>query len=180
MNIVIDKGHAAGTGARGYISERSVIEAAADLLRARLEKLGHQVSVVDFPWLTNAADLARSIETVNAGGYELCISLHADCSDNKTARGGHVCYYSLKGYTLAVEIADRFCPMMPGRAEKTVRRRDLGILRSTKPVSVLIELGFVSNEKDAEKLSDPQYLSRLVVEIADGIQFYIEHVAQAV
>lgn len=178
MKIAIDIGHARGTGAHGLVSERSVVETAAGLLQSELEKLGIQSELIDFPWLSNGGDLERTIAAVNAGGYELSISLHADCSDNKAARGAHVCYYSLKGYTLAIEIADRLCPLMPGRAAKVVRRMDLGVLERTKPVAVLIELGFVSNEHDADKLANPSEVLKLVAEIADGIRFYIERVVQ--
>lgn len=177
MKIAIDIGHANGTDARGLFGERQITRQVAPMLAGLLREAGHEVDVLDFPALSNRADLSATIAAINEGGYDLSVSLHCDDADNPSARGAHVCYYSLKGYTCAIEVAERLCLLMPGRAEKVVRRK-LDVLRKTKCTAILIELGFTGNEGDAAKLTDPQYLVRVVDAVFEGIDFYCAHVAQ--
>lgn len=177
MKIAIDIGHANGTDACGLFGERQIAQHVAPMLAALLRKAGHEVQVLDFPTLTNRADLSATIAAINAGGFDLSVSLHCDDADSPSARGAHVCYYSLKGYTCAIEVADRLCILMPGRAEKTVRRT-LDVLRKTNCTAILIELGFTDNPGDAAKLTDPHYLARVADAISEGIEVYCANMPQ--
>lgn len=122
-------------------------------LKSHLEcfTVGHKYSadVVDFPDESNRGDLVATVNAVNAGGYDVCVSLHMDASDNGYAHGAHICYVSSKGKGLAKEIALRLCKQMPGRAQEVVQRTDLYVLRKTQPVAVLVECGFITNCGDA-------------------------------
>lgn len=152
--ICIDIGHAHGTGARGNgleEHEQSVLTGRA--LVAALEKRGLHAVIIDYPDSDNRTDLNKTIAHINAANYTLVISLHMDASDNRTARGAHVCYLSEAGRVYAHKIAARLTPLLPGRAEATVRRRDLAILRQTRPTAVLIEVGFITSEEDASIVS---------------------------
>jgi len=152
MKIAIDIGHAHGTGASGNgAQEHAVCSKLAVALKAALESFKvdrFEVDIIDFPALSNGADLAAAAKAVNAGKYAACVSLHMDWSDNPDDHGAHVCYCSAAGKRLADEIALRLCPQMPGRAEKTVKRSGLYILRKTRPLAVLVECGFITNEGD--------------------------------
>lgn len=59
------------------------------MLRAQ----GHAVTVIDFPRMDNDDDLAATVKAINAGGYDISISLHCDSSDSATACGAHVCHH---------------------------------------------------------------------------------------
>lgn len=148
--ICIDIGHARGTGARGNgleEHEQSVLTGRA--LAAALEKRRLHAVIIDYPADDNRTDLNKTIAHINAANYTLVISLHMDAADNRAARGAHVCYLSEYGRAYAQKIADRLTPLLPGRAEATVRRRDLAILRQTRPTAVLIEVGFITSSEDA-------------------------------
>lgn len=171
MKIALDIGHADGTGARGNgLEEHSIADGITYNLEVILKQLGHSVTVIDYPEKSNKDDLNATIKEANKGNYDIGISIHCDCSDNPNAKGAHVCYLSTKGLELAREISEHLCELLPGRAEKTVKRANLAVLKQTKPVWVLVECGFISNEDDAAIMSlDP----RLVAErIADGIHDY--------
>lgn len=56
---------------------------------------------------------------------------------------------------------------MPGRANRTVRRRNLYVLNNTRCPAVLVECGFVTNADDAAKLSGLQ--GPLMLAIAAGL-----------
>ena len=171
--IAIDIGHANGTGARGFVDEHDTCAALAEEVKRVLESFKvdtFQADIIDFPDKTNSADLAATAKVVNAGGYDACISLHMDYSDNPTAHGAHVCYYSQNGKRMANEIAIRLCPYLPGRAEQTVKRTDLYILKTTKPVAALVECGFCTNEYDSAVVKKQAYV--IARAIALGIAAY--------
>lgn len=171
MKIAIDIGHAHATGASGNgLQEHEVCGKLAVALKAALESFKvdrFEVDIIDFPALSNGADLAAAVKAVNAGKYAACVSLHMDWSADPDDHGAHVCYCSTAGKCLADEIALRLCPQMPGRAEKTVKRSGLYVLRNTRPVAVLIECGFITNAGDVAWVMENS--DKVALSIALGI-----------
>lgn len=154
MKVAVDVGHADGTGASGHgLKEHAVAARAAGVLKNLLTSSGVEADIIDFPEKTNSGDLSATISAINSGDYDAVVSLHCDSADSPSARGAHVICKSVMGYSLAAEIAERLCPIMPGRAEKIVQRHDLAILNRTRPPAVLVEMGFLSNAHDAHHLS---------------------------
>jgi len=154
MKIAIDIGHARLTGARGCgLEEHELCARMAPLLKRQLEEFGFEADIIDFPALANKDDLVHTVRAINAGGYDASVSLHCDASDNPAAHGAHVCYASAAGEAIARAIAAHLCPLMPGRANRTVRRRNLYVLNNTRCPAVLVECGFITNEEDAAALS---------------------------
>ena len=151
--IAIDIGHANKTGARGNgYEEHEMCKVLAEELKNALECFKvqqFQADIIDFPTQSNSGDLSTTVKAINAGGYDASVSLHMDAASVPTAHGAHVCYYSTSGKVLANEIALRLCPQLPGRANKTVKRDNLYVLKKTKPVAVLVECGFITNPSDA-------------------------------
>lgn len=175
MKIAIDIGHARGTGAVGLTgeNEHEIAARIAPLLKEYLQQgYSHTAEIIDFPDESNSVDLARTIAAVNAGGYDLLLSLHCDSSDNAAACGAHACYYSIEGGRLASCVGYSLASLMPGRADKTVHRPGLAILRDTKPVAVLVEMGFVSNLTDSH--IQQTYPASVAEKIAQGVRNYIQ------
>lgn len=153
MRIAVDVGHADGSGASGHgLKEHEVAARAAVVLKNLLESAGVETTVIDFPDKSNARDLSSAIREVNSGDFDAVVSLHCDCADSPSARGAHVICKSVAGCAIAAEIAERLCPVMPGRAKWVVQRHDLAILNQTRPPAVLVEMGFLSNAHDAGAL----------------------------
>ena len=192
--IAIDIGHAAGTGTRvnGADEHDESVHNAA-ILKTILESYTvdrFEVDIIDFPAENNTGDLNKTIHAINAGHYDLAISLHCDSSTNPSARGAHVCHHrtyhadgsytdSPDGKALAKEIATRLCLIMPGRANKIQARPDrdlnlssLAILRQTTPTAVLVETGFLSNPEDLERIRALRY--ELMRAVALGIDDYCQ------
>ncbi len=171
MKIAIDIGHAAGTGARGNgLEEHEVCTEIARHLGNALIKAGHDVTTIDFPELSNKADLNATIAAANAGLFDFGISLHCDCSENSEAHGAHVCYISDKGKRLALAIASPLSELLPGRAETIQLRTDLAVLKHTNPTWVLCECGFISNAADAKIQSETP--GKIAAAIAEGVEDY--------
>ena len=54
------------------------------------------------------------------------------------------------------------------RKEQPHPRPDFAVLHWTKAPSVLIELGFITNDADRAQLTDPAYRERVAMTLADG------------
>ena len=190
--ICIDIGHAAGTGATGNgLEEHGVAVQVAAHLARYLRERGQSVSVIDYPQLSNAADLNATVRAINAGSYNLAVSLHCDSSDNPDACGAHVCHHrtyhkdgtftdSGQGKALASAIAGPLCKLLPGRADPVQARPDrkkklsgLQVLRATRPPAVLCECSFITNVADAEMMKNrPELIAQA---IGAGILDYIDN-----
>lgn len=176
IKIAIDVGHARRTGAVGNgRTEHAMCVRVAEEMKAKLESFKlpeFEADIIDFPELSNSEDLAATVHAVNAGGYAASVSLHMDWDDSPQAHGAHVCYVSSAGKKLAGEIALRLCPQMPGRAEQLVRRPGLYVLRKTRPVAVLVECGFITNEGDAQWVAENP--ERVALSIALGVAAFFD------
>lgn len=172
MHIIIDIGHANGTGARGNGAEEHAEsrETAAALRRALVSR-GYCVTLLDFPEQTNRADLNHTIAAANAMSAALGISLHMDAAATPAACGAHVCYISPRGETAARCIAPQICPVLPGRTAQIVRRTDLAILNRTMHPWVLVELGFITNAADLATVQTRR--AELAERMAEGIATYL-------
>ena len=186
-HIVIDIGHARGTGARGCgAEEHDRCEIIAGHLAAALRAIGYTVSVLDYPDRSNTADLVATATAANRITTATCgISLHMDAAsrpvDNTATsgntwnepdpapHGAHVCYLSPTGERIAAAVARELCALLPGRAQPTVQRRDLYILKHTRAPWVLCECGFITNPQDAA--TDPAVVAAA---IAAGLRRYLE------
>lgn len=191
MNIALDIGHANNTGSRGNgLEEHATAMTIANHLAPMLSAQGHTVTVIDFPRMDNSADLRATIKAINAGGFDISISLHCDSSDSDTACGAHVCHHrnyhsdgsytdSARGKALAEAIAGPLCKLVPGRADHVQARPDrsckpnktsLYVLRKTVPPAVLVECGFITNFDDAALMEgNPCAIARA---IAQGVDAY--------
>ena len=176
FRVAIDVGHARRTGAKGCgYDEHELCKGVAAELKAALERFevdAFEADIVDFEDLSNGADLSATVKAVNAGNYDVSVSLHMDHDDSPQPHGAHVCYVSAAGKRLAKEIALRLCPQLPGRAEQVRRRPGLYVLRKTKPVAVLVECGFISNEGDAQWVAENP--ERVALSIALGVAAWSE------
>lgn len=150
MKILIDIGHADGSGARGNgCEEHELCAVIGRELAGIFEARGDEAVVIDFPDRGNAGDLAATAREANRHVDAVCgVSLHMDWAAGEWAKGGHVCYVSTKGKELAEAVAGHLCALLPGRAERIVKRTGLYILKHTRAVWVLCECGFISNAGD--------------------------------
>lgn len=169
MKIALDIGHVTESGATGVggLKEHAAAACIVDLLQPMLQHGGHEVDVYDKPWMSNDAELAAVTREINAGGYELVISIHFDAADTPEPHGAHVCYASERGRQAAQCVARYLARLLPGRAQSVQHRPNLYILRHTAPVAILCECGFGTNPEDARMLSE--HAERIAKAICEGV-----------
>lgn len=103
---------------------------------------------------SNATSLRQRVNDANSWGANYFISIHANASENPQANGSEVYVYRL--YTQADWLAQHVLQGIVnavGTKDNGVRARtNLYVLRRTAMPAILVELGYLSNPQDAEKL----------------------------
>lgn len=126
---------------------------------------------------TTSQDLNNRTKSANAFGADLFISIHNNCFSQPSANGLETLVFSQQS-TQAVKLAKIVQQDLVKFTQMTDRgikyRNDLAVLRDTNMEAILIELGFISNEKDASKLKGGSYPYQLAQVIANSIRTYFK------
>ncbi|MFB3891923.1 MAG: N-acetylmuramoyl-L-alanine amidase [Phycisphaerae bacterium] len=175
--VVIDPGHgghdsgttAAGRGRPEKDINLAVAMAVADDLRRR------GVDVVCTRTDDRFIELDDRCGVANRSGARLFVSIHVD--SNKSTDEGHTVITpdvpSPEANAAAHAISQRL--EAAGSTCHSVRRdvRHLRVLSATRIPAVLIELGFLSNPREAARLCDPAWQHRMADAIAEGIAIHL-------
>ena len=82
--------------------------------------------------------------------------------------------YAIESIRLARSVLDGFDEMVGDMSEnRGVREESWFVVRKAKMPSILIELGYVTNEEEAKLLADPSYLPKLAEGIYTGIRRFV-------
>jgi N-acetylmuramoyl-L-alanine amidase len=82
--------------------------------------------------------------------------------------------YSIESVRLARFVLDGFDELVGDLSEnRGIREESWFVVRKAKMPSILIELGYVTNEEEARLLSDPSYLQKLAEGIYTGVRRFV-------
>ncbi len=170
--IVIDPGHGGkDPGAKGSkITEAKMNLIASKKLKKKLEGVGFNVYMTRdsdrFVGLYNRSDIANDL---NADAF---ISIHSNATLNKAIKGIETLYYPDKEIPkkkLARCIQDKLIEYTGAIDRGIVPRKRLVVTRETKMPSVIVEMGFLTNAEEEQKLLDDSYLDKIIMGIKDGL-----------
>ena len=173
IKIYVDQGHnpvnpnagAEGNGLREQDITYRVGQELAALLRADPNyevRLSRPTADTQLGTSLNSSLQAR-VSEANAWGADYFISLHNNASEITSASGTEAYVYSRSGraYPLAQDIVRAVTDItgLPDRG--TFVRSGLYVLRKTAMPAVLVELGFITNPRDAALMNDqPELFAR--------------------
>lgn len=185
--IVIDPGHGYNKvgypnvfdpGAVGVVTEQKIALAVAKKLEAKLTEMGANViryhSEDTYYPVTERSDTARQYDP------DLYISLHCNSIDNNAqAHGVEAYYFTPFSQPLAQAITDNLASLYDNKIYADGTNSNRGEKYSYYYVtlakdfpSVLVEMGFVSNERECLMMADPDNQTLMADSIARGIQSY--------
>ena len=168
--VVIDPGHGGyDPGATGvFLEEKDLNLDVAFRLRDLLENLGYMTI------LTRETDLYVSLsERTNLSrnsGADLFVSVHTNGSTNSSAKGIETYYapQSSEGKKLA-ESVQKALIVHTQAADRSAKDAGFWVLVNNIPRAILVEIGFVTNPSEEQKLNDENYRQKIAEGICSGI-----------
>jgi N-acetylmuramoyl-L-alanine amidase len=176
--VVIDPGHGGpdpgAVGIEGLRETDVVLDVAlqvAQLLQARgVQVLLTRTTEVDL-------DLPPRVALANASGAQLFVSLHANALslDRPDVNGIETFYVEGGASTRLAQLVQQYLlAVSPGTPDRGARPGRFFVIRRTVMPSVLAEMGFVTGEIDAPRLSDASFRRRLAQAISGAILTYLQ------
>lgn len=168
--IVIDAGHGghdSGAVSQG-VKEKDLALKVSLKTQSMLENMGYKVVMTRttdvYPSLTSRYQLANSR---NADAF---LSVHFN-SAGSTATGIETLYSTTnsKNKAFAQSIQNELVKDLKPVDRGLKLRNNLAVLRGTKGISALAELGFISNPRDLKEINTDNYLTKCAKALADGI-----------
>lgn len=181
--VVIDAGHGGkdlGTYSRKppKYQEKYLTLATARMVKNYLEKMGCTVI------MTRTEDVFIALEErsrlANESSPNLFVSIHYNSAANRQAEGIEIFYFrsetdkqrSSSSKALAHAILKSTLKTTDAKS-RGVKQGNLSVLRGTQMPAVLIEGGFLTNEKELQNLKNGVYLKKISWGIAQGIQDFL-------
>lgn len=174
--VVIDPGHGGrddGCVKRG-VKEKELNFSIAVGVKERLEAMGYQVV------LTRDSDCALSlkerVKTAKEAHADIYVSIHQNSSELSRVNGMEL-YYSAQNAEadsrrLAELIQTHAIQNTGAEARAVFEWEELYVIRESLMPSCLIETGFLTNEKERNRLKTSEYQSRIAEGIVSGIDGY--------
>ncbi len=181
--IVVDPGHGGidgGTSGAGLVEKNLTLDISRRI-RLYLERDGFAVKMtretdVDVSQLfpstltgRHKRDLQNRLDFIRQTRAVGSLSIHINSSTNPGDRGPIVFYavHSEPGKGLAIR-CQAAVNRVSGSTQRAVGRKNLFIIRHAPCPAVLVEVGFLTNQRDSVRLRDPQYLDQMARAIASA------------
>lgn len=170
--VVIDAGHGGSDGGTvsGKIVEKDINLSVALELKTILED--NNIDVI----LTRNTDenmsLAQRTSIANDSNADFFISLHCNYYEDDAQIAGLECYYNSPEATESKEYAESIINAVSLSEEiktRYAKTANYYVLRNTQIPSILVEMGFLSNYSESQKLLSDDYQEILAQRIAEGI-----------
>lgn len=179
--IVLDPGH--GGGNPGAVGPGGVTESSANLavglkVKKLLENSGAKVVMtrstdryVAAPGSSLGKELQERLDIADANKADIFVSLHSNANDDPGIQGTMTFYNANSAKPLADSIQNAVINST-GATSKGTESATFYVLRNASMPSVLIEMGFITNPQEEQRLNNPSYQGKIAQGIYRGIANY--------
>ncbi len=169
IKIFIDQGHnpknvnagAEGFGLREQDITYNVGMYLADLLREdqKFEVKLSRNTPTEILGVSNSTSLAERVKMANDWPANYFLSIHTNANTNPAINGTEVYVYQeyTQSYFLGEHILTSIVSLVETKNNGLRVRPSLYVLKNTNMPAVLIELAYITNEQDVEKLRNDQF-----------------------
>jgi len=173
--VFIDAGHGGSDpGALGFGYRESDLNLqVAKKVEDKLKSRGIDVK------MSRTSDIYHSLseraEMANDYGADAFVSIHQHSATSKSANGIETYYNRNKeeDKPLSNDIQNQLISKT-NASNRGVKNAGFAVLVQSNMISSLVECGFISNESEVKKISNPSYQDKLAEGIADGIEKYLK------
>lgn len=118
-------------------------------------------------------DLNNRVKYINKSNPDIFISIHLNTYASDSVNGAQVFFQNNENSKLLADtIQSEFNRL--NEKDKKSKKGDYFILNNAKPVGVLVECGFLSNDDERNKLTDSNYQQKIATVISKGIIDYFK------
>ena len=189
--IFLDPGHGGSdSGAvENGVREKDLTLSVYNKVSSRLASLGY--TVLTSRNTDKDVGLVSRADQANKSNADMFLSIHFNAGGRGTAYGIETYYYKPEaGYTPAINKENHNNPdrieksrklankiqqnllYKTGAYDRGVKRASFAVLRETSIPSILVELGFIDNQEEVNKIKTNEYQEKLADGIVDGIVEY--------
>ena len=167
FRVVIDAGHGGhDSGARnGSVLEKHL---ALDVSRRLARYLNRRGIKTTYTRGTNFVSLSSRVATANRYSDAVFVSIHFNSASNRGATGIETFYYTPQSELLAHLVQTNIIHKTR-RVNRGVKYRGFKVIRSTRVPSILVEGGFLSNNRECRRCVDKVHRQKLAEAIGHGI-----------
>ncbi len=176
--IVIDPGHG-GEDSPGCIygglMERDLTLEVAFQLQKDLLEAGYTVLMTRKE--DKSVELSERTKIANESSADLFISIHLNAHDNTSVSGIETWYnpdVNPNSSILAQEVQQSISAITKAKDRGIYSNKTLVVIRDTLIPSCLVEVGYLSNQSEREKICTEAYRKQLSQGIIDGIDQYFK------
>jgi N-acetylmuramoyl-L-alanine amidase len=122
-------------------------------------------------------DMVGRVKVIEEAQAALTVSIHQNSFSNAPVSGPQVFYYaeSQEGKEIATALQASLDEILePESPRATKANSEYYLLKKTPTPTVIVECGFLSNEREAELLSDELYQTKVARAIYFGVCRYLE------
>lgn len=172
--IVVDPGH--GGSDPGAINhrygyyEKNIVLSVGLKLKQKLEQEGAKVI------MTRSSDVYVSLSErsalANAKGAHAFVSIHANAATSASAHGTETYWNRTYASAASKRLADNIQKQLIARLDtynRGVKEANFHVIRATKMPSVLVELGFITNDQEARRLVSDSFQNQAAEAIYQGL-----------
>ena len=151
-------------------------------LKEELMERGYEVVMIRETNDVNISNAERA--AIANASADIFLRIHADGSTNTEAHGISILYPSAKNpfvaylheesKALSAAVLEEMCESTGARNRGIVERDDLSGINWCEIPVALIEMGFMTNQAEDEKMQTAEYQALLVKGICDGVDAYFE------
>src|SRR5690625_4511066 len=165
--IVLDAGHGGkdggAVGANGTV-EKEITFITAEHIRQELQKYDATVQ------FTRMGDIFVELEDrVQMDYADLFISIHYDGFESEKVNGITTYYYHQRDEQMARTIHQNIMDEELDARDRGVSHGDYYVLRENQVPAVLLELGYITNPQDEERMNQEDFQQHIAQAVADGV-----------
>jgi N-acetylmuramoyl-L-alanine amidase len=185
--VAIDPGHGGfdgGASSKNGLIEKDVSLSISLYLRDFLQQAGALVVMtreVDEDLVQEGKkgqlkkeDIRRRVQIINESSADMTVSIHLNAIPSPRWYGAQTFYNPVKqdNAALAYLIQDEIKAKLGNTDRLPKKKGDMYILNNVTMPSALVEVGFLSNPKEAEMLGDKNYQKKMANAIYQGVLRY--------
>ena len=196
-SIFLDPGHGGSDpgAVSGGVREKDLTLSVYNKVSSKLASLGY--TVLTSRNVDKDVDLVDRADQANKANADMLLSIHFNAGGRGVARGIETYYYQSqadrvpkinkenhnnaerleRSRKLANKVQQNLL-YQTGANDRGVKRASFTVLRETSIPSILVELGFIDNPEERNKIKTNEYQERLANGIVDGIVEYYKQEIQ--